>query len=63
MAKNKAAVALAKARARSLSPERRKEIASQAAQAKWAKLKTKKQRLDAVSAANLARRKSKTEKG
>lgn len=61
--KNPAAVALAKARAKSLTPERRSEIAQKAAAAKWAKLKTKKERLNAVSAANSARRKSNEDNG
>jgi hypothetical protein len=40
--KNPAAVAMAKARARSLSPERRREIARQAAATRWAKGKARK---------------------
>jgi len=39
--KNPAAVAMAKARARSLSPERRREIARRAAEARWGKRKQK----------------------
>lgn len=54
---SKAASALAKKRAASLTQERRQEIASKAAKAKWAKLKTKKQRRAAVEPAARARRK------
>jgi hypothetical protein len=39
--KNPAAVALAKKRAESLTPERRKEIAQNAIHARWAKTKKK----------------------
>jgi hypothetical protein len=39
--KNPAAVALAKKRAESLTPERRKEIAQKAIHARWAKAKKK----------------------
>jgi hypothetical protein len=39
--KNPAAVALAKKRAESLTPERRKEIAQNAIHARWAKAKKK----------------------
>jgi hypothetical protein len=42
--KNPAAVAMAKARARSLSPERRREIARKAAEARWGKSKARKGR-------------------
>lgn len=55
--KNAAAVALAKRRAKKLSPARRKEIAAAAARAKWSGLTTLADRRKAVSAANAARRK------
>lgn len=62
MAKDRAAVALAKKRSKSLTPERRKAIASAAAAAKWARLKTTAERQEAVAAANSARRKSSGDK-
>ena len=58
--KNPNAVALAKLRSKSLTPEQRSEIASKAAKAKWAKVgDDPESRKKAVAAANSARRKTK----
>lgn len=63
MTPSQLAAQMAKLRAASLTPERRKEIASKAAKAKWAKLKTKKQRRAAVEPAAKARRAKPKTKG
>lgn len=62
--KNKAAVELAKRRAKSLTKEQRSAIAKKAAEAKWKNVgDSPEARKKAVSAANSARRKSKPQTG